>query len=142
MLAAPSGHRCIYVACWLQGEYVAPEKVENVYVRCPLVAQSFVHGDSLQPQLVAVVVPDPEALLPWAASRKMTQDMAALCNDPKVNKAILKSMQEEGRAAGLKGFEQVRQLLACCTNTRLHAQLLYNTLLLLFVLHVPVRLHL
>ncbi|KAL3163024.1 hypothetical protein ABBQ32_009451 [Trebouxia sp. C0010 RCD-2024] len=90
-----------------QGEYVAPEKIENVYVRCPLVAQSFVHGDSLQPQLVAVVVPDPEALLPWAASRKMTQDMTALCSDPKVNKALLKSMQEEGRAAGLKGFEQV-----------------------------------
>lgn len=92
----------------VQGEYVAPEKIENVYVRCPLVAQSFVYGDSLQPQLVAVVVPDPEALQPWAASRKLTQDLPALCNDPKVNKAILKSMQEEGRAAGLKGFEQVR----------------------------------
>ena len=94
--------------CGAQGEYVAPEKIENVYVRCPLVAQSFVYGDSLRPQLVAVVVPDPEALQPWAASRKLTQDLPALCNDPKVNKAILKSMQEEGRAAGLKGFEQVR----------------------------------
>lgn len=94
----------------VQGEYVAPEKIENVYVRCPLIAQSFVYGDSLRPQLVAVVVPDPEALQPWAASRKLTQDLAALCNDPKVNKAILKSMQEEGRAAGLKGFEQV----SCC----------------------------
>lgn len=77
-------------------------------MRCPLVAQSFVYGDSLRPQLVAVVVPDPEALQPWAASRKLTQDLPTLCNDPKVNKAILKSMQEEGRAAGLKGFEQVR----------------------------------
>ena len=97
-----------YMRCAVQGEYVAPEKIENVYVRCPLVAQSFVYGDSLRPQLVAVVVPDPEALQPWAASRKLTQDMAALCSDPKVNKAVLKSMQEEGRAAGLKGFEQVR----------------------------------
>lgn len=91
----------------LQGEYVAPEKIENVYVRCPLVAQSFVYGDSLRPQLVAVVVPDPEALLPWAASRRMSQDLAALCNDPQVVKAVMKSMQEEGKAAGLKGFEQV-----------------------------------
>lgn len=90
-----------------QGEYVAPEKIENVYVRCPLVAQSFVYGDSLRPQLVAVVIPDPEALQPWAASRRLTQDVNALCNDDQVKSAIMKSMQEEGRAAGLKGFEQV-----------------------------------
>lgn len=124
-----SDYCCINNVCGLQGEYVAPEKIENVYVRCPLVAQSFVHGDSLQPQLVAVVVPDPEALLPWAASRKMTQDMAALCSDPKVNKALLKSMQEEGRAAGLKGFEQVRQgwQIMSAVASKLHRQLLYHT---------------
>lgn len=48
---------------------IAPEKIENVYARSPLVAQSFVHGVSTERQLVAVVVPDPDALLPWAASR-------------------------------------------------------------------------
>lgn len=31
-----------------QGEYVAPEKIENIYMRSEPVAQVFVHGESLQ----------------------------------------------------------------------------------------------
>lgn len=31
-----------------QGEYIAPEKIENIYTRSDAVAQLFVHGDSLQ----------------------------------------------------------------------------------------------
>ena len=49
-----------------QGEYIAPEKLENVHTQSPLVAQSYVHGDSLQSYLVAVIVPDAEAVWTWA----------------------------------------------------------------------------
>lgn len=49
-----------------QGEYIAPEKIEVVHTQSPLVAQSYVHGDSLQNFLVAVIVPDPEAVAAWA----------------------------------------------------------------------------
>ncbi|KAL4422662.1 hypothetical protein ABPG75_008859 [Micractinium tetrahymenae] len=90
-----------------QGEYVAPEKIENVYARSPFVQQSFVYGNSLRAQLVAVAIPDPEYLLPWARERGLPRDLAELCRHPQVVAAVLKSMQEEGRAAGLKGFEQV-----------------------------------
>ena len=30
-----------------QGEYVAPEKVENIYVKFPYIEECFVHGESL-----------------------------------------------------------------------------------------------
>jgi len=39
------------------GEYIAAEKIENIYTRCKYVAEVFVYGDSLQHYLVAIVVP-------------------------------------------------------------------------------------
>ncbi|KAJ1912074.1 medium-chain fatty acid-CoA ligase faa2 [Mycoemilia scoparia] len=45
-----------------QGEYIAPERIENIYMDHPVVAQAFVYGDSLQSMLVGVVSPDEEAL--------------------------------------------------------------------------------
>ena len=86
---------------------MAPEKIEGVYARSPFVAQSFVYGNSLRAQLVAVVVPDPDHLLPWAAARKLPGDLKVLCAHKVVADAVLRSMQEEGRAAKLNSFEQV-----------------------------------
>lgn len=47
-------------------EYVSPEKIEAVLSRCSLVSQVFVHGDSSEAALVAVVVPDNDAAETWA----------------------------------------------------------------------------
>lgn len=33
---------------FLKGEYIAPEKVELVYLKCPLVSQIYVTGNSFQ----------------------------------------------------------------------------------------------
>jgi len=90
-----------------QGEYISPEKIEGLYGRSPFILQTFVYGDSLQAKLVAIVVPDPEYLLPWAAQRNLPQDMNQLCANSHVATAIFKSMQEEARSAKLKGFERV-----------------------------------
>eukprot|EP00061_Rhincodon_typus_P013632 g40137.t1 len=39
-----------------QGEYIAPEKIENIYVRSEPVVQVFVHGDSLQECLLLLLL--------------------------------------------------------------------------------------
>ena len=44
----------------------------------------------------------------WAKERGMTEDLRQLCRDPAVVAAVMKSMQEEGRVAQLRGFEHVQ----------------------------------
>jgi long-chain acyl-CoA synthetase len=55
-----------------QGEYIAPEKLENIYSQIPTIAQIFVYGDSMKHYLVAVVVPDPIQLKAFADSQGIT----------------------------------------------------------------------
>ncbi|KAJ2781166.1 medium-chain fatty acid-CoA ligase faa2 [Coemansia javaensis] len=102
-----------------QGEYVAVEYLETVYSRHRLVQTIFVHGDSLQSFLVAVVVPEPDEFLPWAraiAGPTTTTDdddsgsLPALCRSPAVVRALLDELAALGRSAGLQGFEIVRAI--------------------------------
>lgn len=93
-----------------QGEYIAPEKIENVYVRSAPVAQVFVHGDSLQSCLVAIVVPDAQVLPRFAKNLGMEDSIENLCKNMKIKKAILSDMTKLGKEAGLKSFEQVKDL--------------------------------
>uniref|UniRef100_A0A8C4UL10 Long-chain-fatty-acid--CoA ligase n=1 Tax=Falco tinnunculus TaxID=100819 RepID=A0A8C4UL10_FALTI len=93
-----------------QGEYIAPEKIENVYIRSAPVAQVFVHGESLRSFLIGIVVPDPETLPEFAAKLGVKGSYEDVCKNPAVKKAILEDMVRLGKEAGLKSFEQVKDL--------------------------------
>eukprot|EP00743_Colponemidia_sp_Colp-15_P005852 GILK01006290.1.p1 GENE.GILK01006290.1~~GILK01006290.1.p1 ORF type:complete len:687 (+),score=122.15 GILK01006290.1:37-2061(+) len=93
-----------------QGEYVAAEKIENVYIQCPLVAQVFVYGDSLKAHLIAIVVPNQDTLIPWAASHNVEGDFKFLCSHPEVNKLLLQEMNNVGKQLKLRGFEFVKSI--------------------------------
>ncbi|XP_040904115.1 long-chain-fatty-acid--CoA ligase 1-like [Toxotes jaculatrix] len=94
-----------------QGEYIAPEKIENIYTRSDAVAQVFVHGDSLQACLVAVVVPDPDFLSGWAKrTLGLEGSYKELCGRAEVKAAILEDMLRLGKEGGLKSFEQVKAI--------------------------------
>ncbi|NWX29288.1 ACSL5 ligase, partial [Notiomystis cincta] len=93
-----------------QGEYIAPEKIENVYIGSAPVAQVFVHGESLRSFLIGIVVPDAEILPGFAAKLGVKGSFEELCKNPAVKKAILDDMIRLGREAGLKSFEQVKDL--------------------------------
>ena len=93
-----------------QGEYVALEKIENVYAACPVVQQIYVHGDPMQSYLVAIVIPDPVVLARIASevwkgkvseTESMTLDEAV--KDERVAEAVLDMLTRDGIRYGLKG---------------------------------------
>ncbi|KAH7929786.1 long-chain-fatty-acid-CoA ligase [Leucogyrophana mollusca] len=100
-----------------QGEYVALEKVENMYTACPLVGQIYVHGDSLQSYLLAVVIPDPIVLAPIASTilgTKITPEDTALLKaaiqDHRIVEEVMKRLSVEAKKNKLAGFECVKRI--------------------------------
>eukprot|EP00003_Mantamonas_plastica_P032666 TRINITY_DN89_c0_g1_i1.p2 TRINITY_DN89_c0_g1~~TRINITY_DN89_c0_g1_i1.p2 ORF type:complete len:485 (+),score=191.99 TRINITY_DN89_c0_g1_i1:848-2302(+) len=89
------------------GEYVAAEYVEGVLGKNPYVLQIFIYGDSFKAKLVAVVVPDPEVLLPWAAENNIegADNIETLCQSDEVKQFIAAEIKATGQEANLKGFE-------------------------------------
>ncbi|XP_053573169.1 long-chain-fatty-acid--CoA ligase 6 isoform X1 [Bombina bombina] len=93
-----------------QGEYIAPEKIENIYIRSEPVSQIYVHGDSLQAFLVGIVVPDAEVMPGWAKKKGFEGSFRELCNDIEFKKAIMDDMVRLGKESGLHSFEQVKAI--------------------------------
>ena len=92
-----------------QGEYVAAERIETIYQKHELVAQSFVYGDSLQATLVGIIVPDPDVIKHWATQKGFSgKSPEELCKDAAFKKAVVKSLEEFAKSNDLKGFECVK----------------------------------
>ncbi|MGK3758254.1 MAG: long-chain acyl-CoA synthetase [Bacillariaceae sp.] len=92
-----------------QGEYVAPEKIENVVIQSLLIGQAFVHGDSLQSALVAVIVPDEDpirTLLENSEEHALAKaSFSEICKSDKLKSIIMADIKKMGKSNGLHGFE-------------------------------------
>mmetsp|Transcript_16150 Transcript_16150/g.34928 ORF Transcript_16150/g.34928 Transcript_16150/m.34928 type:complete len:681 (+) Transcript_16150:140-2182(+) len=93
-----------------QGEYVAPEKIENINAQSSFVAQNFVYGDSLQRELVSVVVVDPDSVAAWAKKAGKKGDVKELCQDEDLKQTVLKDLKAIAAKEKLQGFEIVKDV--------------------------------
>ncbi|KNG51193.1 long-chain-fatty-acid-CoA ligase 1 [Stemphylium lycopersici] len=119
-----------------QGEYISPERIENVYLaNCSYLAAGYVHGDSHQSFLVAIfgVAPD---LFPQFASKVLGEDIAVgdveklkeACNNKKVQQAVLKELDKVGRKNKFNSYERVRAVRLFVEPFSIENQLLTPTL--------------
>ena len=101
-----------------QGEYISPERIENVYLaHLSFLSQAFVHGDSIQTFLVAIFGVMPETFAPFASkvlgkpiAATDLQAVEAACKNSKVRAAVVKELDRVGRKNSFAGFERVRNV--------------------------------
>lgn len=95
------------------GEYIAPEKLENVYVTSPWVAQIFVHGDSLQSWIIAVVVVEVPAVRKWLAEKGIEaegDDISSHLEHPDLHQLILTNFLELAKVNKFNGLEKIKKV--------------------------------
>ena len=96
-----------------QGEYVAPEKIENVLIESTYVEQIFVHGDSLQNYLIAIIVPNKSKVTEFLNKIGINCDINNCSNyfeNVELKNDILKDLESIGRKADFKGFEIIKKI--------------------------------
>ncbi|KAH9491084.1 hypothetical protein DERF_015820 [Dermatophagoides farinae] len=97
-----------------QGEYIAPEKIENILINSQYVQQIFIYGDGFKSMLIAIVVPDLDfiqsldhrfhielPLIEWTEDQLNSQPL------PKnqLKELIINDLKRVGQTADLKSFE-------------------------------------
>lgn len=98
-----------------QGEYIAPEKIENIFVLSHFVGQSFVYGDSLKNNVVAIVVPDAVFAKSWAEKKGVASDLASVCQNADFKKELFDDLLQLAGKNKLSSLEKPKDI-------HLHAQ--------------------
>lgn len=90
-----------------QGEYIAPEKIEEAYNRSQFVSQVFVYGDSYKNFPVAIVVLNEDYAKKWL---EKNENEVRSINDDKFREVVLNDMLREGKKRGLMSYEQIKAI--------------------------------
>jgi long-chain acyl-CoA synthetase len=89
-----------------KGDNVAPAKLENMLTLQPEIGQVMVYGDR-RPNIVGLIVPDPEWMKLWAEEHGKPADLAMLRDDPAFYAAIRVAVDRVN--ADLSVIEKVRR---------------------------------
>jgi long-chain acyl-CoA synthetase len=90
------------------GDNVSPARVEGFLTLQPEISQAMVHGDK-RPNLVAVLVPDPDFLAEWAKASGRPNDLAQLAADPELHRTLSAVVDKVNR--DLSSLEKVRRFI-------------------------------
>jgi len=97
-----------------QGEYVAPEKIENKLSKCKYIEQIFIYGDSMQSYLVGILVPKYKDVIEFLEKKGIKnvtkENYKDYFEDPDLIKDILQEIEQFSRKNDIKGFEIIKKV--------------------------------
>ena len=93
-----------------QGEYIAAEKVENVYLESYAVEEIFIYGDSLQSYLVAIVLPKKKFVMELGKTLGIEKDFKEMILQGEVKKQVQEELNKQAKKSKLFGFEMARKI--------------------------------
>lgn len=100
-----------------QGEYIASEKIENLYLgNNPFTNQFFAYGDSFQSHLIGIVGVELDPLFklvqnsPLSSKYNTKEKLLNNLNDLELRKFVLKELNKNIEDTGLYGFEKVKNI--------------------------------
>ena len=102
-----------------QGEYISPERIENVFLgNAPIVNSAYVHGDPKESTLVSIFGVEPEAFSAFAAevtgrpvNATNAAELSRAVADPLVRREFSRIIDDIGRKQKLAGYEKVKSLM-------------------------------
>lgn len=116
-----------------QGEYVTPEKIENLYLSSnSFITQVFAHGNSLNSYLVGIVGIDPVNIVPLVKKMGYTGDLSSpakvveACNKREIKTQILLTMNTNVNGK-LNGFEKLHNIFIDIEPLRLEREVITPT---------------
>ena len=90
------------------GKFVAPQKLENLFLADPCISQAFVYGDK-RPYCVALIVPDASRLRRYALEQEIPgRSVGELVRDARIQAFYWGRVQ--AAQAALAGFEHVKKI--------------------------------
>ena len=93
------------------GEYVAPEKLEEVYKLTPGIADIYVYGESVKSVLIAIVNLDENQAIKIASSNGISgESFEEIAKKPEMVELFKKELKKAADENGLKGFERIADL--------------------------------
>ncbi|CAF1011776.1 unnamed protein product [Rotaria sordida] len=93
-----------------QGEYIAPERLEDVYIRSRWVAQIFVDGISTESTVIAITIPDQKYVRSQFQTTNPNLSFEDLCKDEKLKEIILADLKRLAKEYKFKYYETISNI--------------------------------
>ena len=97
-----------------QGEYISPEKIENIYLNCKYIEQIFVHGNSLKSYLICIAYPKKDDIINFFKNKGIKEinenNYKNYLENEDLKKEIINVMDKFGRDNNLMVFELPKKI--------------------------------